>query len=142
MREFVTRWWDTHSAAALADKISAQFGIRCSRDAAIGTAFRLGLCNRKGTGKLPDVSLRNHNSHKPKPKPDWKPKVQQIKRRTFGIQCPCRLIELEDRNCHWPIGDPIADKDFHFCGAWVSADEPPLYCDAHRALAFNHSRPD
>lgn len=43
------------------------------------------------------------------------------------------LMELTERTCKWPIGDP-ATEDFWFCGLPVQAGKP--YCDAHVGVAF------
>ncbi|MCC1480759.1 GcrA family cell cycle regulator [Roseibaca sp. Y0-43] len=43
------------------------------------------------------------------------------------------LLELTERTCKWPIGDP-ATSDFWFCGLPVKAGKP--YCEAHVAVAF------
>jgi GcrA cell cycle regulator len=43
------------------------------------------------------------------------------------------LLDLTERVCKWPIGDPT-DPDFHFCGLPAVAGKP--YCAAHVAVAF------
>jgi len=43
------------------------------------------------------------------------------------------LMELTERTCKWPIGDPATD-DFYFCGLTSVAGKP--YCEAHVAVAF------
>ena len=43
------------------------------------------------------------------------------------------LMELTERTCKWPIGDPATDA-FWFCGLPVQAGKP--YCEAHVAVAF------
>jgi len=43
------------------------------------------------------------------------------------------LMELTERTCKWPIGDP-ATPDFWFCGLPVQPGKP--YCDAHVGVAF------
>ncbi|MBN2759988.1 MAG: GcrA cell cycle regulator [Rhodobacteraceae bacterium] len=43
------------------------------------------------------------------------------------------LLELTERTCKWPIGDP-ATPDFWFCGLPVKPGKP--YCEAHVAVAF------
>jgi GcrA cell cycle regulator len=43
------------------------------------------------------------------------------------------LMELTERTCKWPIGDPATD-DFWFCGLAVQPGKP--YCDAHVSVAF------
>ncbi|PHR18124.1 MAG: GcrA cell cycle regulator [Hoeflea sp.] len=46
------------------------------------------------------------------------------------------LVELSERTCKWPVGDPLQD-DFHFCGN-DSGDASP-YCGYHAKLAFQPS---
>ncbi len=43
------------------------------------------------------------------------------------------LMQLTERTCKWPIGDP-ATEDFWFCGHPSEAGKP--YCQAHVKLAF------
>ncbi|MFN0116543.1 MAG: GcrA family cell cycle regulator, partial [Paracoccaceae bacterium] len=43
------------------------------------------------------------------------------------------LMELTERTCKWPIGDPATD-DFWFCGLAAQPGKP--YCDAHVGVAF------
>jgi len=43
------------------------------------------------------------------------------------------LMELTERTCKWPVGDPATD-DFWFCGLAVKAGKP--YCEAHVGVAF------
>ena len=43
------------------------------------------------------------------------------------------LMQLTERTCKWPIGDPATD-DFWFCGLAVKTGKP--YCEAHVGVAF------
>ncbi|MBV1866402.1 MAG: GcrA cell cycle regulator [Marinosulfonomonas sp.] len=43
------------------------------------------------------------------------------------------LMQLTERTCKWPIGDPATDE-FWFCGLSVKAGKP--YCEAHVSVAF------
>lgn len=43
------------------------------------------------------------------------------------------LLELTERTCKWPIGDP-AEDDFYFCGLPSVPGKP--YCEHHVAVAF------
>ncbi len=43
------------------------------------------------------------------------------------------LLELTERTCKWPIGDP-AEDDFYFCGLPAVPGKP--YCEHHVAVAF------
>lgn len=47
-----------------------------------------------------------------------------------------QLANLSESMCHWPIGDPVGDSDFHFCGKKV---EKGRYCEFHRKRAYNSS---
>ncbi len=51
----------------------------------------------------------------------------ELKARKIG------LLELTERTCKWPIGDP-ATNDFWFCGLNAKPGKP--YCEAHVAVAF------
>lgn len=43
------------------------------------------------------------------------------------------LMQLTERTCKWPIGDPATD-DFWFCGLGCVPGKP--YCETHVAVAF------
>jgi GcrA cell cycle regulator len=43
------------------------------------------------------------------------------------------LMQLTERTCKWPVGDPATD-DFWFCGLPCVAGKP--YCETHVAVAF------
>jgi GcrA cell cycle regulator len=43
------------------------------------------------------------------------------------------LLQLTERTCKWPIGDP-ATEDFFFCGLTCTPGKP--YCEEHVAVAF------
>lgn len=43
------------------------------------------------------------------------------------------LMQLTERTCKWPIGDPATD-DFWFCGLSCVPGKP--YCETHVAVAF------
>lgn len=43
------------------------------------------------------------------------------------------LLQLTERTCKWPIGDP-ATEDFFFCGLACTPGKP--YCEEHVAVAF------
>jgi GcrA cell cycle regulator len=44
-----------------------------------------------------------------------------------------QLVELTERTCKWPNGDPLSES-FNFCGA-DSAETGP-YCQYHARVAF------
>ena len=43
------------------------------------------------------------------------------------------LMQLSERTCKWPVGDPATD-DFWFCGLPTVPGKP--YCETHVAVAF------
>ena len=55
--------------------------------------------------------------------------VREVEKRARKIG----LMELTERTCKWPIGDP-ATEDFWFCGLPSVAGKP--YCEAHVGVAF------
>ncbi len=55
--------------------------------------------------------------------------VREIEKKAKKIS----LMELTERTCKWPIGDPATD-DFYFCGLPVKTGKP--YCEAHVGVAF------
>lgn len=55
--------------------------------------------------------------------------VREVEKKAKKIS----LMELTERTCKWPIGDPATD-DFWFCGLSVQQGKP--YCEAHVGVAF------
>ena len=43
------------------------------------------------------------------------------------------LLELTEKTCKWPVGDP-ATEEFWFCGLATQSGKP--YCEAHVGVAF------
>jgi GcrA cell cycle regulator len=55
--------------------------------------------------------------------------VREVEKRAKKLT----LMELTERTCKWPIGDP-ATEDFWFCGLPSLPGKP--YCEAHVGVAF------
>ncbi len=55
--------------------------------------------------------------------------VREVEKRAKRLT----LMELTERTCKWPIGDPATD-DFWFCGLPSVPGKP--YCEAHVGVAF------
>ena len=55
--------------------------------------------------------------------------VREVEKKAKKIS----LMELTERTCKWPIGDP-ATEDFWFCGLGAQPGKP--YCEAHVGVAF------
>ena len=56
--------------------------------------------------------------------------VREVEKRAKKLT----LMELTERTCKWPIGDPATEK-FWFCGLPSVAGKP--YCEAHVGVAFH-----
>ena len=61
--------------------------------------------------------------------PEALAKVSEIEKKAKKLT----LMELTERTCKWPVGDPATD-DFWFCGLPVQTGKP--YCEAHVGVAF------
>ena len=61
--------------------------------------------------------------------PEALARVSEIEKKAKKIS----LMELTERTCKWPVGDPATD-DFWFCGLPVQQGKP--YCEAHVGVAF------
>jgi GcrA cell cycle regulator len=55
--------------------------------------------------------------------------VREVEKKAARIS----LMELTERTCKWPIGDP-ATENFWFCGLAAQPGKP--YCEAHVGVAF------
>ena len=55
--------------------------------------------------------------------------VREVEKKARRIS----LMELTERTCKWPIGDP-ATEEFWFCGLAAQPGKP--YCEAHVGVAF------
>lgn len=69
---------------------------------------------------------------------DAEPVVQQqVMRATSDVVVPIsrrlHLVELSERTCKWPNGDPLSE-DFNFCGN--DAKDASPYCGYHARVAF------
>ncbi len=61
--------------------------------------------------------------------PEALAKVSEIEKKARKLT----LMELTERTCKWPVGDPATDN-FWFCGLPVQPGKP--YCEAHVGVAF------
>lgn len=72
----------------------------------------------------------------PPPTPAMVEDAQRTAQALAAIQKKAKkldLLELTERTCKWPIGDP-ATEDFYFCGLGCAPGKP--YCESHVAVAF------
>jgi GcrA cell cycle regulator len=140
-----------------ASQIAAQLG-GVSRNAVIGKVHRLKLSSR---GRAAPTQARQKKTKPAAPKAakpasppsrpvpqtvgatalkvefDAEPAPRPVTRTDDSVVVPIsrrlKLVELSDRTCKWPNGDPL-NEDFHFCGT-ASKDGSP-YCAYHARLAY------
>lgn len=117
-------WGEGKTAAEIAKALG---GV--TRNAVIGKAHRLKLSNR--------VSPIQQNERKEERIPEIK---KPIKTRAVVMAKPAntffkglKMIELKERMCRWPSGDP-KDEDFAFCGCSSVPGLP--YCEDHAKMAY------
>jgi GcrA cell cycle regulator len=144
-------WAEGQSASQIAKELG---GV--TRNAVIGKVHRLGLSNR--TASLPgrpdeaeieaepDIAAETVVEDPPaEPEPPAAPvppqpaaneispealaSVREVEKRARRLT----LMELTERTCKWPVGDPATD-DFWFCGLPTLPGKP--YCEAHVGVAF------
>jgi len=69
----------------------------------------------------------------PQPNGEISPETLASVREIEKLARRLTLMELTERTCKWPVGDPATD-DFWFCGLPVLPGKP--YCEAHVGVAF------
>jgi GcrA cell cycle regulator len=138
-----------------ASQIATQLG-GVSRNAVIGKVHRLKLSGRGRTSSSTPRPKKAASNSGPRPAPraqrpvttsvgatalqarfDAEPDAQVQIRPQDNVVIPIplklKLVELGERTCKWPIGDPLAE-DFAFCGNDVGECGP--YCAYHSRLAY------
>lgn len=153
--EFLKKLWAEGMSAS---QIASQIG-GVSRNAVIGKVHRLKLSSRGRTTSTPTRQKKSAKAVAPAralPRPTQPTRVgltvgatalrlepisdavaQPQPRVLVEVVAPparkLKLIELTERTCKWPIGDPL-NEDFHFCGN--DAQESGPYCGYHARVAF------
>ena len=61
--------------------------------------------------------------------PEALARVNEIEKKAKKLS----LLELTEKTCKWPVGDP-ATEEFWFCGLATQSGKP--YCEAHVGVAF------
>lgn len=134
--DMLKKLWDAGKTAA---DIAQQLGDNITRNAVIGKAHRLGLSGRSSPIQRKSKKTQA-NTPSPKPKAGSEAHKEQMRlhksanapRPNGGVS----LMDLKDRMCHWPIGDP-QKAGFHFCGDKGVPGLP--YCAEHAAIAYQGS---
>jgi GcrA cell cycle regulator len=133
-------WADGLSASQIAAELG---GI--TRNAVIGKVHRLGLSGRakspsssaprprkaRSSGhmmRVPRASMRGNTALAYEYEAEPEPELIEI-----PIEQRKTLLQLTEKTCHWPVGDP-GSTDFFFCGGDTVNDMP--YCSFHSRVAY------
>lgn len=148
------RMWKEGKSAA---DIAKTLGKGVTRNAVIGKAHRMGLSGRPSPIKKPSPPPARKETGKKEiaAKPAAKKAViaplaaaknpalareaeelKKIEKEVVPLGGGVPLIDLTERMCKWPIGDP-REPDFTFCGRAIRPGTP--YCPAHAAMAYQSS---
>lgn len=124
-----------------ASQVAAELGHGLSRNAVIAKIHRLGMQRRSEL-----VRLKSRKRRKPRPFEQQKPKPPRISKPKLewepfvpgpDLVIPedqrKGVIDLEEEDCRWPIGDPQKD-DFSFCNHKAVPGLP--YCEHHCRRAY------
>jgi GcrA cell cycle regulator len=123
-------------------EIGSAIGV--SRNAVIGKIHRLGLSSGRPAG----APARAVTSCPPRARHPRVPTQRRLVRLAYAQASlfdanldvvsvhPCSLVEIAERQCRWPIGDP-ATADFVFCGN--DAITGFTYCLGHARMAYRTS---
>jgi GcrA cell cycle regulator len=125
------------SNADIAFKMQHEFGGTVSRNAIIGKRLRLGMTMPKRKAplkvkpapkpKAPRVNFKHLPGDQPKP-------VYNPRNIDVSTEFNCRLIDLENCSCRFPLGDPLS-TEFRFCGQpTANLYECRSYCPDHMQL--------
>lgn len=149
-------WGDGLSASQIAGQLG---GV--TRNAVIGKVHRLGLSGRtKATTSVPRMPRQKPARPMSPPRPQSQPmsigatalkaqprpeaEAAPLAEPAPAIPFPApdvslrvSIMQLNERTCRWPIGDPARD-DFRFCGAASDVGVP--YCKYHCAIAYQPSQ--
>ena len=148
--EILTKLWaEGLSASQIAGRLG---GV--TRNAVIGKVHRLGLSGRATPSRAarPKPRRTREPSHpsgltayrtagatalKADTPPEKDPLPLPVPAPIREVELPpgerCSILQLSDRTCRWPIGDP-GSEDFCFCGSTPKPGEP--YCEHHVEIAY------
>jgi GcrA cell cycle regulator len=126
---------DGKSYSIIADLLNQAFGTDYSRNAAIGRAQRLGLCQasfaRKPTYRATERKAPEPKKPKLPPAPPPRPDAETVKLRCAAVNpCHTRLVDLEPHQCRYPYGE---GQSITFCGHAALGGKS--YCEPHLQLS-------
>jgi GcrA cell cycle regulator len=142
-------WKEGKSAADIAKML----GKGVTRNAVIGKAHRMGLSGRPSPIKKPVAPKKEAPAKKESARETKKAlpvaaskknpalekeaeELKKIEKEIVPLGGGVALIDLTERMCKWPIGDP-REPDFTFCGRGIRQGTP--YCPDHAAMAYQSS---
>lgn len=141
-------WADGLSASQIAAELG---GV--TRNAVIGKVHRLGLSGRAKSSNTPAKPRRPRAPAAPSrpaapqprsignaalkieeaPAAEIAPTPAPVQELVIPVNERATILQLNERTCKWPIGDPSTD-DFYFCGRQSDAAAP--YCAHHCRIAY------
>lgn len=150
-------WKEGKSAADIAKTL----GKGVTRNAVIGKAHRMNISGRPAPAKKPApaaaapkkeaakketkvAAVAAPKKASPSAAPNTKNNAlarevaepRKFEKEEIPIGGGVALIDLSERMCKWPIGDPRED-DFTFCGRGIRPGTP--YCPDHAGMAYQSS---
>lgn len=144
-------WKEGKSAAEIAKTL----GKGVTRNAVIGKAHRMGLSGRPSPIKKPAPSKKEAAPARKEAVKEVKKaaappssgktppalvreteELKKIEKELVPLGGGVSLLELTERMCKWPIGDP-REPDFTFCGRGIRQGTP--YCPDHASMAYQTS---
>lgn len=129
-----------HSNKKIAEILSEEFHLSLSRNAVIGRRQRSGLAPAlpRPIPRLKSPPLVNHGNYFKFRKGPGHPSTAPKERKPKSGDHPhrCSIMELSNKTCRWPVGDPHK-PNFFYCGA-PEADSRARrpYCPEHNEMAW------
>ncbi|WP_342640779.1 GcrA family cell cycle regulator [Rhodoligotrophos ferricapiens] len=143
-------WTEGLSASQIASKLG-----EVTRNAVIGKVHRLGLSGRGTPSRTQHARPRTKTRQAPTsgkitqfptlgatalqvqpeavPEAPPAPQPQPIRQVYSSSNEGVNILQLSDKTCRWPVGEPGTDS-FHFCGCAPKSGLP--YCDKHARIAY------
>ena len=112
-----------------ADKIKQLKKLWSKGKSTVEIAKELGISKNSVIGKVHRLAL----TARPSPIKKKEPQVTSQSTSAKKVVGKCRLMDLKNNMCRWPIGDP-EEENFHFCGKPTVTGKP--YCAEHCKVAY------
>ncbi len=141
--EIVKLTLDLWKKGLSAQKIADRLPVQATRNAVIAKLHRLGVLGKTNTSSIHAAPKRVFDPATAARPPrhvfgDWRkgipfeplPNVEEV---FIPVSERKGTLDLDDRDCRWPIGDPLK-ADFHYCAKGKVSGLP--YCEVHARRAF------